>query len=92
VDITDAGAPERGAVARELANLFCAQARLRAENPFSQLWSNTDRADWKLARRVLEGRYAQLAEGIIDPSIPGHGSPRTRQGPPRSEDVHRQAA
>ena len=36
---------ERGAAAPELAGLFCAQARLRAEELFSQLWSNTDTAD-----------------------------------------------
>jgi alkylation response protein AidB-like acyl-CoA dehydrogenase len=80
---------ERGATAAELADLFCTQARLRAEEMFGQLWSNSDAADSALARRVLSGRYTWLEEGIIDPSIPGPWIAAAEPGPSKAEDVHR---
>ncbi len=80
---------ERGAAAFELAGLFCDQARLRAEELFGQLWSNTDAADSALARRVLEGRYSWLEDGIIDPSIPGPWIGPAEPGPSTAENVHR---
>ena len=89
LDATAAGPPERGAGAAELAGLFCAQARLRAEELFGQLWSNTDAADSALARRVLDGRYSWLEDGIIDPSIPGPWIAPAKPGPSRAENVHR---
>ena len=81
--------PERGASAAELADLFCVQARLRAEELFAQLWTNTDAADSALARRVLAGRYTWLEQGIIDPSIPGPWIAAATPGPSKAEDVHR---
>ena len=48
----------------ELADLFCRQARLRAEALFGALWDNTDTLDVAAARRVVDGRYAFLEEGI----------------------------
>ncbi|HEX5597110.1 MAG TPA: acyl-CoA dehydrogenase family protein [Micromonosporaceae bacterium] len=51
----------------ELAELFCWQARQRAEQLFDGLWDNTDRADTKAAKRILQGRYAFLEEGIFIP-------------------------
>ncbi|MET0415229.1 MAG: acyl-CoA dehydrogenase family protein [Actinoplanes sp.] len=51
----------------ELADLFCRQARLRADALFAALWDNTDSIDVKAARRVLDGRYAFLEEGTISP-------------------------
>ena len=88
-DATAADGTERGAVAVELAGLFCAQARLRAEELFDQLWSNTDAADSALARRVLAGRFAWLEDGIIDPSIPGPWIAPAEPGPSKAENVHR---
>jgi len=88
-DATDASGTERGTVAPELAGLFCSQARLRAEELFGQLWSNTDAADSALARRVLAGRYSWLEDGIIDPSIPGPWIALAEPGPSQAEDVHR---
>ena len=76
-------------MALELAGLFCAQARLRAEELFSQLWSNTDAADSALARHVLAGRYTWLEEGIIDPSIPGPWIASAEPGPSKATNVHR---
>src|SRR3954468_12925248 len=46
-----------------LADLFCRQARLRAEALFAGLWDNTDSLDVEAARRVLDGRYAFLEQG-----------------------------
>ena len=80
---------ERGPVAFELAGLFCAQARQRAEELFDQLWSNTDAKDSALARQVLAGRYTWLEEGIIDPSIPGPWIATAEPGPSKAENVHR---
>ena len=60
--------PDRGAAARELAEAFCRQARGRVEHLFRALWDNTDATDRRLARRVLDGRYAWLEEGVVDPS------------------------
>ncbi|MDR2986395.1 MAG: acyl-CoA dehydrogenase family protein, partial [Nocardiopsaceae bacterium] len=80
---------ERAAVARELADVFCIQARQRAEEKFSQLWSNTDATDSALAKHVLAGRYSWLEDGIIDPSIPGPWIASAEPGPSKAENVHR---
>jgi hypothetical protein len=55
----------------ELADAFCLQARVRAEQLFDQLWHNCDDSDRRLARGVLDDRYTWLEEGILDPSIEG---------------------
>jgi alkylation response protein AidB-like acyl-CoA dehydrogenase len=80
---------ERGPVSFELAKVFCAQARQRAEELFTQLWSNTDAKDSALARHVLAGRYTWLEEGIIDPSIPGPWIASAEPGPSKATNVHR---
>src|SRR5690606_21896327 len=49
----------------ELADLFCRQARLRVDALFAALWDNTDDRDVAAARRIAEGRYAFLQEGIL---------------------------
>ncbi|HLR99224.1 MAG TPA: acyl-CoA dehydrogenase family protein [Mycolicibacillus parakoreensis] len=51
-----------------LAGLFCRQAALRVEALFDALWTNTDSADARLARDVLDGRFTWLEAGILDPS------------------------
>ena len=63
--------PERADGATELADLFCGQARRRVEALFADLWSNDDDENYAAAARVLEGRYAWLEEGIVDPSGEG---------------------
>jgi len=63
--------PDRAAEARELADLFCRQARRRVDALFDALWSNDDDADYAAARQVLDGRYAWVEEGILDPSGEG---------------------
>lgn len=71
----------------ELADAFCQQARVRAEQLFDGLWHNSDDSDWTLARGVLEGRYMWLEEGIIDPSIEGPWI--AQDGGAANENLHR---
>jgi alkylation response protein AidB-like acyl-CoA dehydrogenase len=59
--------PERAAEARELAELFCLQARRRVEALFHQLWFNDDDENHEVALAVLDGRYKWIEEGIVDP-------------------------
>jgi hypothetical protein len=89
LDATAGAGTDRGATASELADLFCTQARLRAEELFGQLWSNTDAPDSALARQVLKGRYTWLEDGIIDPSVPGPWIAAAGPGPSKEQDVHR---
>ena len=63
--------PERRAHAVELAELFCKQAKRRADTLFHELWSNDDDANHAAAERVLAGRYSWLEDGIADPSGDG---------------------
>ena len=71
----------------ELADAFCCQARVRAEQLFDQLWHNCDDSDLTLARKVLDGRYTWLEEGILDPSIDGPWI--AQEGGVATRDVHR---
>jgi alkylation response protein AidB-like acyl-CoA dehydrogenase len=73
----------------ELADLFCRQARLRAEALFAALWDNTDSLDVKVARRVLDGRYAFLEEGIITPPADGAWVAAWQPGRATADDVRR---
>ena len=72
----------------ELADAFCRQARVRAEQRFDQLWHNCDDSDLTLARGVLIDRYTWLEEGILDPSIEGPWIAQEGGGAGKS-DVHR---
>ena len=89
MDAEASAGTRRGAVAHEIADAFCIQARLRIEERFGQLWTNSDSADAALARQVLKGRYTWLEEGIIDPSIPGPWIAASEPGPSKEDDVHR---
>jgi alkylation response protein AidB-like acyl-CoA dehydrogenase len=60
--------PERKAEAFELADLFCRQARRRADELFHALHDNDDRFSYKAAQKVLDGRYEWLEEGLLDPA------------------------
>jgi alkylation response protein AidB-like acyl-CoA dehydrogenase len=75
--------PERRAEALELAELFCRQAKRRAESLFDELWDNDDDANRAAAARLLEGRYRWLEDGIVDPS---------GEGPMIPEEVKESAA
>jgi alkylation response protein AidB-like acyl-CoA dehydrogenase len=58
--------PGEYAGATQLADTFCAQARLRVDALFDGLWSNTDDADRALAGRVLDGDLTWLEDGVLD--------------------------
>ncbi|ODR24783.1 acyl-CoA dehydrogenase family protein [Mycolicibacterium porcinum] len=70
-----------------LADAFCRQSRVRAEQLFTQLWDNSDDSDRTLAHDVLAGRYTWLEDGIIDPSIEGPWI--AQEGGDVTHDVHR---
>jgi hypothetical protein len=63
--------PERADSARELADLFCRQARRRADALFHALWANDDDRGHRTALGVLDGRHTWIEEGVADPSGEG---------------------
>jgi len=75
---------------RELAELFCQQSRRRIEALFTALWDNTDALDARVAKRVTEGRYTFLEEGILPTAdLPGEWVAHYAAGPSTVEDVRR---
>ncbi|MER7413490.1 acyl-CoA dehydrogenase family protein [Streptomyces cacaoi] len=78
-----------GRAAHQLADAFCRQARLRTEELFGRLWSNTDDLDRKVVGGVLDGAYGWLEEGIVDPSSPGPWIAEAVPGAATKENVHR---
>jgi len=72
--------PDRRQEVVELADLFCGQARRRADRLFAELWANDDHAQYKVAQQVLSGRYAWFEEDVLDPAgdgpmMPTHARP-----------------
>jgi len=63
--------PGQAVEARELAELFCTQARRRIDRLFHDLWANDDEAGYAAAQLVLDGRYRWLEDGVLDPSGEG---------------------
>ncbi|MFD3483110.1 acyl-CoA dehydrogenase family protein [Streptomyces sp. NPDC058665] len=80
---------EHGREAYQLADVFCRQARLRVEELFTRLWSNTDDIDRKVVNGVLSGTYTWLEEGIIDPSGDGPWIADATPGASQRKNVHR---
>ncbi|MFE1549300.1 acyl-CoA dehydrogenase family protein [Streptomyces sp. NPDC058718] len=80
---------DHGREAHELADAFCRQARLRTEELFGRLWSNTDDLDRRIVDGVLEGRYTWLEAGIVDPGDDGPWIADATPGPSAEENVHR---
>jgi alkylation response protein AidB-like acyl-CoA dehydrogenase len=73
----------------ELADLFCRQARLRAEALFARLWENTDDVDAVAAKAVTAGRYAFLEEGVVPPQPTGEWVSKWEPGPSTVPDARR---
>jgi alkylation response protein AidB-like acyl-CoA dehydrogenase len=80
---------EQGRAAYELADLFCRQARVRVEELFGRLWTNTDELDVRAVADVLAGRHLWLEEGIVDPSTDGPWIADATPGPSKVDNVHR---
>ncbi|MGW0749199.1 acyl-CoA dehydrogenase family protein [Streptomyces sp. NPDC002587] len=80
---------EHGREAYQLADVFCRQSRIRVEELFGRLWSNTDDIDRKVVEGVLTGTYTWLEEGVIDPSGDGPWIADAAPGPATRKNVHR---
>ncbi|MEV5366372.1 acyl-CoA dehydrogenase family protein [Streptomyces cellulosae] len=83
------GRGDHGLEAYQLADAFCRQARLRVEELFGRLWSNTDDLDHKVVKNVLGGSYTWLEEGVIDPSDDGPWIADATPGESTRENVRR---
>jgi hypothetical protein len=59
---------EHGEAAYVLADAFCAQARLRADALFDQLWTNTDDLDRGIANQLMDDDFTWLEHGVLDQS------------------------
>ncbi|HHW84393.1 MAG TPA: acyl-CoA dehydrogenase [Actinomycetales bacterium] len=73
----------------ELADAFCAQARVRVDALFTKLWKNSDTSDRRLSRRVLEGRYTRLEEGAKHIATDLPWVTMWEPGPSERDDVRR---
>ncbi|WP_406006478.1 acyl-CoA dehydrogenase family protein [Streptomyces sp. NBC_00637] len=80
---------ENGREAYQLADAFCRQSRIRVDELFSRLWSNTDDVDGKVVKGVMAGTYEWLEHGIVDPSGDGPWIADTTPGPSEHANVHR---
>ncbi|MFF4909620.1 acyl-CoA dehydrogenase family protein [Streptomyces sp. NPDC001260] len=80
---------DHGREAYQLADVFCRQARIRVEELFNRLWTNTDDIDRTLVKGVMSGTYTWLEEGIVDPSGEGPWIAETAPGPSKKDNVHR---
>jgi alkylation response protein AidB-like acyl-CoA dehydrogenase len=63
--------PANAAQYVELADLFCNQARRRADRLFHELWFNDDADNYDAAMKVLDGRYTAFERDLIDPAGEG---------------------
>ncbi|MFH8682430.1 acyl-CoA dehydrogenase family protein [Streptomyces lydicus] len=80
---------DHGREAQQLADVFCRQARIRVEELFGRLWTNTDELDRKVVSGVLDGSYTWLEEGIVDPSGEGPWIADATPGPSGADNVRR---
>ena len=80
---------DHGREAYQLADAFCRQSRIRVEELFGRLWTNTDGLDHKVVKGVLGGAYEWLEQGIVDPSGDGPWIADATPGASRRENVHR---
>ncbi|MGW7492684.1 acyl-CoA dehydrogenase family protein [Streptomyces sp. NPDC054786] len=85
--LTETG--DHGREAQQLADVFCRQARIRVEELFGRLWTNTDELDRKVVDGVLDGSYTWLEEGMIDPSDDGPWIADATPGPSGTDSVRR---
>ncbi|MFE2230770.1 acyl-CoA dehydrogenase family protein [Streptomyces kronopolitis] len=80
---------DHGREAQQLADVFCRQARIRIEELFGRLWTNTDDLDRKVVSGVLGGSYTWLEDGIVDPSGDGPWIADATPGPSMTDNVRR---
>ncbi|MFR9755202.1 acyl-CoA dehydrogenase family protein [Streptomyces sp. TR06-5] len=80
---------ENGRAARQLADAFCRQSRLRVEESFDRLWDNTDDLDRSVVEGILAGTYTWLEEGVLDASTDGPWIAEAAPGPSGKQSVRR---
>jgi len=80
---------EHGREAYQLADAFCRQSRIRVDELFGRLWTNTDDLDRKVVKAVMAGSYEWLEQGVIDPSGEGPWIADAAPGASKKENVHR---
>ncbi|MFD4509552.1 acyl-CoA dehydrogenase family protein [Streptomyces sp. NPDC058457] len=80
---------DHGREAYLLADAFCRQARIRVDELFTRLWSNTDDLDRKVVKGVLGGSFEWLERGIVDPSGEGPWIADATPGPSQRDNVRR---
>ncbi|MFG3036337.1 acyl-CoA dehydrogenase family protein [Streptomyces sp. NPDC048330] len=80
---------DHGPEAHQLADAFCHQARLRVDELFTRLWSNTDDLDRAVVDAVLAGRHTWLEAGVLDPSGDAPWIAPTPPGPSPHPNLHR---
>ncbi|MEV5784932.1 acyl-CoA dehydrogenase family protein [Streptomyces sp. NPDC052287] len=80
---------EHGREAYQLADAFCRQSRIRVDELFGRLWTNTDELDRRVVKGVMSGTYTWLEEGVIDPSGDGPWIADATPGPAQRENVRR---
>ncbi|QDQ14001.1 acyl-CoA dehydrogenase family protein [Streptomyces spectabilis] len=80
---------DHGREAYQLADAFCRQSRIRVDELFGRLWTNTDDLDRQVVKGVLAGTYTWLEQGVIDPSDDGPWIADATPGPSERENVHR---
>jgi alkylation response protein AidB-like acyl-CoA dehydrogenase len=51
--------------AMELAEVFCRQAEGRVRDRFRDIWRNTDVPTYAVARKVLDGEFGWMEDGIV---------------------------
>jgi alkylation response protein AidB-like acyl-CoA dehydrogenase len=78
-----------GCPATELADAFCLQSRLRVGELLARLGDNADAPDRELARRVLDGRFTWLEDGVVDPSTDGPWIAEAGPGPAKGPNLRR---
>ncbi len=78
-----------GKAAYQLADAFCRQARIRVEQLFDLLWTNTDTLDRQVVTAVMSGGYTWLEDGIVDPSGDGPWIADATPGPSAKDNLHR---
>jgi hypothetical protein len=62
---------------------------LRVEALFTDLWTNTDAIDNEASRRVTDGRYVFLEDGVIPAPTSGEWVATWQPGPSSATDVRR---
>ncbi|OIJ63304.1 acyl-CoA dehydrogenase family protein [Streptomyces mangrovisoli] len=80
---------DHGREAYQLADAFCRQSRLRVEELFGRLWSNTDDLDRTVVKGVMSGTYEWLEAGIVTLPDDAPWIAETAPGASTAENLHR---